>query len=160
MRKTSVERFKSKIGLDAKTGCWLWLGSRHPTGYGQFSIKFKKMLAHRYAWSLENGPVPEGLYVCHKCDNPPCCNPAHLFIGTQKDNLADMKAKGRAPDRHKTHCRRGHEFTPENTAYDQGGASVCKRCRSDAQLRYKARNLDAVREYQRNRARRIRQEHA
>ena len=64
--------------------------------YGVFYIGSRKSIgAHRYAWSLANGPIPDGMFVCHKCDNPPCCNPDHLFIGTHDDNMRDMAKKGR-----------------------------------------------------------------
>jgi hypothetical protein len=64
-------------------------------GYGTIRLSRRDVGAHRVAWTLTNGPIPAGLVVCHRCDNPPCCNPEHMFIGTQRDNLADMFAKGR-----------------------------------------------------------------
>ena len=81
-------------------GCWEWTRGKNRGGYGKFRTrgrhgKFHR--AHRAAWELTNGPIPDGLCVCHRCDNPPCCNPAHLFLGTQAENLRDMVAKGRGP---------------------------------------------------------------
>lgn len=78
-----------------ESSCVEWSGYRDKHGYGRASFDGRTDSAHRIAWQLANGPVPVGLCVLHKCDNPPCINPEHLFLGTQADNLADMTAKGR-----------------------------------------------------------------
>lgn len=76
--------------------CWEWTGYRSPLGYGRFNLTgTKPVLAHRFAWELQHGPIPDGLVVCHHCDNPRCVRPDHLFLGTQRDNLLDMGRKGR-----------------------------------------------------------------
>ena len=100
----SVRRFWSKVNKDGPTPahcpelgpCWPWTGSTSGRGYGRFAIDGTlKDYAHRVAWELANGPVPKGPQVLHKCDNPPCCRPDHLFAGTLQDNLSDMVRKGR-----------------------------------------------------------------
>lgn len=80
--------------VDKAGECWIWTGKRDDWGYGVSGTKSQK--AHRVAWELANGPIPEGLLVLHRCDNPPCVRIDHLFIGSNADNTADMIAKGRA----------------------------------------------------------------
>lgn len=98
---TLEQRFWSKV---RKTdGCWLWVGSKNDDGYGRLQLNGgggssqprRCGAAHRISWALANGEVPAGLSVLHRCDVPACCNPAHLFLGTQADNVRDMYAKGR-----------------------------------------------------------------
>lgn len=113
-------------------GCIEWIGY-NVRGYGQITVAHKGIQTHRLAWTLSNGPIPEGLLVLHHCDNPPCINPDHLFLGTHQDNMNDMSAKGRGNKTNafnlaKTHCKQGHEFTPENTYIKSNGARRCKNC--------------------------------
>lgn len=119
--------------FDAKTqrseGCWFWLGPLYPKGYGSFWYQGRNVGAHRAAYELFVGPVPPGLSVCHRCDVPCCVNPEHLFLGTARDNLLDASAKGRLPAQQKTHCCRGHQFTPENTYIEpKRGNRKCRTC--------------------------------
>lgn len=91
-------RFWKKVDRSAgDDSCWPWMGYRVPRGYGYFTpgAGAKKDWAYRWAWRLTHGDIPAGLEVCHKCDNPPCCNPAHLFLGTHAENMEDMAKKGR-----------------------------------------------------------------
>jgi len=93
------ERFWEKVEKRGPDECWEWKAYREKTGYGQLQVGTYETpdatRSHRIAWELTNGPIPDGLHVCHHCDNPPCCNPTHLFLGTHQDNMDDMLAKGR-----------------------------------------------------------------
>lgn len=113
-------------------GCWEWQGNRNNRNYGMswYHPLGKKIPAHRVSWLLAHGEIPEGMCVLHKCDNRPCVRPDHLFLGTHSDNTRDMNAKGRGFSLHrgKTHCKRGHEFTPENTYVARDGHRNCRTC--------------------------------
>jgi len=80
---------------EAEGGCMEFVGHRTSGGYGGVTRDGRKLRAHRVAWEEANGPIPPGLFVLHRCDNPPCCNPDHLFLGTQQENVADRELKGR-----------------------------------------------------------------
>lgn len=81
--------------LVTETGCWEWQGNRNAGGYGRTTVNGVRMLSHRAMWEREHGVIPDGMLVLHTCDNPPCINPAHLFLGTHFDNTADAREKGR-----------------------------------------------------------------
>ena len=96
--ETFAERFYAKVGQQLPSGCIEWKGNRLPKGYGYLRkgpAKEGKILAHRAAFLLKHGDIPEGRVVMHKCDNPSCVNPDHLMLGTQQDNVRDMVAKNR-----------------------------------------------------------------
>lgn len=96
------DRFWVKIAVGSEDECWIWLACRDHNGYGRFVVRYGRYVtkAHRVAWLLKHGAIPDGLLVCHSCDNPACCNPGHLFIGTVQDNSDDMVNKGRQAREH------------------------------------------------------------
>jgi hypothetical protein len=90
-------RLLGKLVLGDPKGCWFWGGACHPQGYGLIKRKDGAQLrAHRVAYELMYGPIPEGVFVCHRCDNPCCVRPSHLFLGSHADNMADMVTKSRS----------------------------------------------------------------
>lgn len=98
---TEAEEAALRARIDARsipepnTGCWLWLGAANEKGYSQISLKGRAFFVHRLAFILSGRKITPGMFVCHKCDVPACCNPEHLFLGTAGDNVHDMDRKGR-----------------------------------------------------------------
>jgi HNH endonuclease len=124
------DRFWAKVDRRGPDECWPWLGKLGTTGYGHFTVSYRGHPAHRLAYELVNGPVPDTLVMDHLCRNRGCCNPAHLEPVTNRENI--LRGVG-LPAVHfaKTHCPRGHEYTPENTRWSRGGTT--RNCRTCAQ---------------------------
>lgn len=154
MRKSEEERFWSKVDRSGD-GCWEWTAkSRTSFGYGVMRVggtPGRLEGAHRLAWQYTNGPIPDGLCVLHSCDNPPCCNPAHLRIGTKADNTRDKVERGRAvtwkSGPWKT-CGKGHD----DWHYPKSGKPrYCRTCAREAQVEWVKKNPTYHRDYTRKR---------
>lgn len=140
------QRFWKHVNRKPGDGCWEWTGFKDRYGYGFIHAERefgKPLRAHRYSWFLHYGSIqgtgPYTLsFVCHKCDNPGCVRPSHLFLGTQSDNLRDMSAKGRGSKRcsKKTSCPEGHPYNEENTLHISG-RRVCRICSAAKCKRYR-----------------------
>ncbi len=128
-----------RLGPPTETGCTEYQGGRDPKGYGVAWNGQRLRRAHRLIWELTHGPIPDGMLVLHRCDNPPCCNIDHLFLGTARDNSRDMIAKGRgkAQFSEQTTCIHGHPFT------ERYGRRICVTCRTEASRRQSAKQKQA-----------------
>ncbi len=138
-----AERFRALIGR-AENGCWPWLGIKDARGYGRFCLHKKMLVTSRISWALANGKEPDG-FVCHSCDNPPCVNPAHLWVGTGQDNCRDASDKGRLFGQDKTHCPRGHPYSPENTRRFGYNSRACLTCKVIHSARWREKNRERSR---------------
>jgi len=115
-----LDRFLAKVG-PSDDGCAPWQGAKNNHGYGQLYVAGKRVLAHRLAYEMFVEPIPDDRVIDHVCQNPACVNPHHLDVVTQQENMQ------RSIER-RTHCRAGHEFTPETTRYTVAGYRRCRLC--------------------------------
>lgn len=136
-------QFWDRVQKTHEHGCWIWTGPRDAKGYGRWGKKG----AHRHAWQEANGQLPEGQWILHHCDNPPCVNPAHLYPGTVVENVRDMVTRGRGyvPPR-KAECEQGHLIAGANLReVTTSGGEVRRYCRTCDNQRSAARQRDARR---------------
>lgn len=125
-RTDPVPRFWSKVDLDGPGGCWLWTAGDNGEGYGRFWTGTGSMQAHRFAYELLVGPIPEGLQIDHLCRVRRCVNPAHLEPVTQRENIL-RGTSPQAKNATKTHCPKGHPYNEENTRWHRG-SRYCRVC--------------------------------
>ena len=135
------DRLMEKVMPEPNSGCWLWIGGLDGKGYGQIKHQGKHRRTHRIAYELFVGPVPQGLELDHLCRVRECCNPAHLEPVTHSVN---MRRSPITYGKNQTHCKHGHEFTPENTYIGAPGKRYCRACGR--------RRMAALRERQKRRA--------
>jgi len=147
----ALNRFFAKVRADGE--CQTWTGARQSGGYGALRINGRNVRAHRIAWVLAHrAPVPEGMVIRHRCDNPPCCNPEHLVLGTRRDNVRDMIERGRSPILATGHthsrrsvCKNGHNLDAPGARKNPKRGRMVGDCRACYNARRRARRVVALR---------------
>jgi hypothetical protein len=141
INESTQARFWAKVSL--QSGCWPWTAYIAPTGYGMFCLNRRMTYAHRVAYEIVNGPIPEGLQIDHLCRVRHCVNPAHLEAVTQRENMA-RGAAGPAGGPRRTTCKRGHDLTdPANIYTRRDGGHMCHPCHLDRARAQTAKKVTA-----------------
>jgi hypothetical protein len=141
VRSSDIDRFKSKIKINARSGCWIWCGHIEKNRYGRFALAGRMRWAHICSYRMFVGEVGEGLELDHLCRNPACVNPSHLEAVTHKTNMerAELAGAGAAAfHKRKTHCPSGHQYAGENLV-TWGNYRYCRICQSKYKKAYKER---------------------
>ena len=134
MDKNTEAAFWKRV--EKSDDCWTWSGARQaPDSYGRIKVEGRLLLAHRVSYELHYGPIPDGMQICHTCDNPPCVRPNHLFAGTRSENMLDASRKGRLHRAWKDECVRGHDLTASSARRKGGGCVECQRHRNREWMR-------------------------
>ena len=157
-RTPAVIRFFQFVRYEPLTECWEWTGTT-VEGYGTFAgdrghERNEPEMAHRFAYELLVGPIPEGLTLDHLCRVRHCCNPEHLEPVTSAENTARSPLTQASINRAKTHCHRGHPFSDANLGRNANGTRICRECRRESSRAYRARNAERLRVEARERWRR------
>ena len=134
----------NKVQPEPNSGCWLWDGPTDGKGYGFFKLNNRSVRAHRHSYEMHKGPIPEGLFVDHKCSNRTCVNLAHLDAVTAKENADRTVARGRHQHATKTHCRHGHPYSGENLVLVSGERRCAECLRRNAREYERRRKLAVV----------------
>lgn len=139
-----IDRLLAKIERIPFSGCWIWMGTTAPGGYGLIGHgktergNARMVYTHRVSFEHFVGPILEGKEICHRCDVSSCCNPGHLFSGTHKENIQDMMSKQRGDAYRRgssPNCPRGHALSGENLHIRPDGRRACRKCRNAASQR-------------------------
>lgn len=126
-----ADRVTLNVAVDEASGCWNWRLTIGRHGYGQMGVRRRTFLAHRFSYEALVGPIPSGMQLDHLCRNRPCVNPDHLEPVTPQVNIHRSPIAPGAINARKTHCPKGHGYTPSNTYYQRNGGRLCRTCQAN-----------------------------